>query len=836
MASENQSSPIVDHHSARSDVAVNSELVPPVNSPTSLGLGVGETRQSAASAFDFLCDFHDGRPFAITGIDVTRKGVAPTETFLPSQREEGIRWIDAAARECNIYFAVATPTERITKKIDTAHVKQINYLWVDVDPPSNTTPETFSPARAAILAHLQSPPAGVPKPTLIVDSGGGYQAFWKLETPIPIEGDFTKAEGAKLYNLQLERVFEADHTHDPARIMRLPFVTNRPNEKKQKRGQVPIVASVVEWHRERAYPLSAFTKASPKSVSIVAAGESKIIAPANVRRIANLESDPALAKVKPSVRVYIARGENPDEPGHFQSRSEALFWVCCELVRAGVPDETIFAIITDPGFRISESVIEQGSRAEKYALRQIERAKEEAVDPILRELNDRHAVICNLGSKCRVIEEVPSAAHGRTVVEPQGFDDFRNRYLNRMVNLGPKTNAKGKVVGDIEMSAGEFWLRHPQRRQFSSVVYSPNRDVPGAYNLWRGFAFEPTPGDWSLFKTHIRENICGGDNQLFAYVLGWMASAVQFPGEPGHTILVLQGQQGCGKSHFGHTFGRLFGQHYFCATSPEDVLSHFNSQLQAISFLFADEAFFAGDPRNARRLKTLATDPYLTIERKGVNKEQARNCLHVVMAGNDERIVQVDSDDRRYVVLSVLGTRANDHAYFQAIAQQMERGGYSAMLFDLLDMDLSGFNVRAKPDTAGLQKQKHLSMDPESKWVLGLLTDGIPDSAQHGQLADVAFPGQRENGTRDGLYQHARQSVPELRSVSDNRLSDVLKALGVRWTRKTDGNRVQFPPLPTMRADFDRKWGCREWPGGPDAQWGWCDELLPVYPDTEGPI
>jgi hypothetical protein len=42
---------------------------------------------------------------------------------------------------------------------------------------------------------------------------------------------------------------------------------------------------------------------------------------------------------------------------------------------------------------------------EKYALRQIERAKEEAVDPWLRKLNEQFAVIRNWSGKTRVVEE-----------------------------------------------------------------------------------------------------------------------------------------------------------------------------------------------------------------------------------------------------------------------------------------------------------------------------------------------------------------------------------------------------------------------------------------------
>jgi hypothetical protein len=40
-----------------------------------------------------------------------------------------------------------------------------------------------------------------------------------------------------------------------------------------------------------------------------------------------------------------------------------------------------------------------------------------------------------------------------------------------------------------------------------------------------------------------------------------------------------------------------------------------------------------------------------------------------------------------------------DKVYFGAIYKQMENGGYAAMLHDLLNMDLSDFDIRDVPDT-----------------------------------------------------------------------------------------------------------------------------------------
>ncbi len=75
----------------------------------------------------------------------------------------------------------------------------------------------------------------MPPPSIIVFSGGGYQAYWKLKEPLEINGDIAKAEDAKRYNMQLERIFKADSCHNIDRIMRLPGTINIPGVDKLAR-------------------------------------------------------------------------------------------------------------------------------------------------------------------------------------------------------------------------------------------------------------------------------------------------------------------------------------------------------------------------------------------------------------------------------------------------------------------------------------------------------------------------------------------------------------------------------------------------------------------------
>jgi hypothetical protein len=44
------------------------------------------------------------------------------------------------------------------------------------------------------------------------------------------------------------------------------------------------------------------------------------------------------------------------------------------------------------------------------------------------------------------------------------------------------------VIGKKTVPLADFWLSNGNRRQYQGLVFSPGRDVPGYYNLWRGFA------------------------------------------------------------------------------------------------------------------------------------------------------------------------------------------------------------------------------------------------------------------------------------------------------------------------------------------------------------
>jgi hypothetical protein len=678
-------------------------------------------------SINFLEKFHPGLPWALTAIRPDKKDIQG-RTFLPGddQRSDTKNWLKAFVEGYNIYFHVNPVVGSVAKKVRRENIAQLAWLHVDIDPrPGEELEEEKERALHLLTDKL---PPDIPPPTVIVFSGGGYQGFWRLADPLKLDGTEAEFERAKLWNKQLEIVFGGDNCHNIDRIMRLPGTINWPDAKKQKKGRKPSLATLHEFN-DNSYNLDLFKQA--KEVQVAASGQgggawgdrpaAKVEVTGNVARVQSLDELDEW-NVPDRVKIIIAQGRHPDEPKEGDnSRSAWVFDAVCNLVRCGVPDDVIFSIMTDPDWGIAESILETGSAAARYATRQIARAKEAAVNPWLTVMNDKFAVIGNIGGKCRVAEELFNERLGRHELKYQTLADLVARYESKRVEIGRDEQNK-----PITMEVGKWWRKHPQRRQYETVTFAPGKKVAeNVYNMWQGFAVDARPGDLhQSYLDHIRDNICSGNEDYYAYLLGWMARTVQQPDRPGEVAIVLRGGRGTGKSFFSNHFRRLFGRHGMQVSNSGHLVGNFNSHLEDLVLLFADEAFFAGDKKHQSILKTLVTEETLAIEAKGVDVRMTSNCIHLIMASNDEHVIPAGDDERRFFVLEVGENQKQNPSYFRKIVDDLRNGGYENLLYFLQNYDISDYEVRSVPETEALRTQKRLSMGPYEDWWYNRLMSG----------------------------------------------------------------------------------------------------------------
>jgi len=339
-----------------------------------------ELRGDSTRAIAFLGEFNPDGPWVLSAIDPA-SGRIETKPFLQGQEEDLRAWLVARDGKQNLYFQVNEAIEPRNKKASKEDMKAARWLHVDVDPRKD---HDIPAEQARILKAFQEPPEGIPKPTLITFSGGGYQAFWQLKNPYLLEGNTDRAADFERFNKTLEQAFGGDNCRNVDRIMRLPYTVNLPNELKRKKGRTAALARVVEIHKDRVYPLGDFKQAPPRAASPKNLPTHPLEIGSVIPRLealSRLDKWSVSDRIKALITVGNLRHIEGPKSGD-DSRSGWLFDCLCGLARASVPPDVIYGIITDASWAISESVIDKGRTMDSYARRQIERAIAETVEPV----------------------------------------------------------------------------------------------------------------------------------------------------------------------------------------------------------------------------------------------------------------------------------------------------------------------------------------------------------------------------------------------------------------------------------------------------------------------
>ncbi|MEQ8769223.1 MAG: DUF5906 domain-containing protein [Phycisphaerales bacterium] len=751
-------------------------------------------------SIEFLRRWAPEGPWVLTAVLVERKGIEG-RTFQAGEETQVQAWLELLGNTHNFYFHVNLTQGEVKTKASRDQIRSMDWLHVDIDPRAG---EDLNEERERALRLLREPPGDIPPATVVVFSGGGYQGFWKLAEPVPINGEETAYEDAKRFNQQLEIEFGADNCHNVDRIMRLPGTLNRPDKKKREKGRTLALAELVEWHDDRVYELSKFRQAVENQRGLESGFKPKLtnVNTGNVEPFPNGVDDPRLAQVHDFCKVVIVQGCDPEDPGRFAKkgtldeldRSDAVFYVACELVRSGCDDDTIYAVLTDPGFRISESVLEAGSRSERYALRQIERAHDAVDDDEIARINRDYFALLEGKSVTFYREE----GVGKLTPMDKGAFTFELGHRQLQVDDG-KGNTK-------LVSAVQQWLKHSRRRYYPAgfVLDPTNSHSAEQYNLWQGFSVEPVRGDWSLIRQHIDEVLAGGNAEYTDYILRWAAWSVQNPAKPARVALVFRGKEGVGKGFFGNLLVRLFGEHGLRLQSMGQLAGKFNSHLRHTCLLFADEAVLP-DSDQEGSLKGLITEPTIAIEAKGKDIVQSDNHLHVVIASNNSFVVPAGPGSRRFAMFDVPDIRKGDERYFRDLFGQAERGGLAAMLHDLLAWDLGRWHPEAaRPDTDALRDQQAQNLPPEHRAFFDCLCSGdLPVGGRTGD-GGVFVP------TADFLEMVRGQTRRD--DVTGNRVAKMLgDLLGFRKDRRSGTRGYDVPPLPEAR----EAWGAAMF------TWGW---------------
>ena len=686
----------------------------------------------------------------VTLVSIIPDGQTTTYTFERGDLSAAKSWIAERQRGGrNIYFQPNETHPGCNKKPSKQDMPAALCRFADIDPVDDQCPLADERGRLARLAeHLADDP--VLAPTAIIDSGNGIQPIWAVSREPLSPSAITRIESE---TKALENALGAGGTHNIDRLLRLPGTINFPNSKKRALGR-GLSRARLSHCGANIYTTAQGSKLSEHLAASLAGTGLVRPKPQKAGKGPTAEGeDHDLAALMNELRAAGADGISRDDhlpaelyerlhralnarkrlEHRWAGRVDDLSEAGCDSSRSGA-DMSLAGMLKVAGFsRLDAGLIlcafEHGKanndqwangalrlRAVARCIIRSHNAVPADLDPVtalIAEFNEQYMVV-NEAGKAIIHEPAHDAMLNRRYYRRITFEDLKRLYLNRRICVGEdnRGNAMFRPVADV-------WLSHPDRRQFiGGVIFDPSqRHVgPSVLNLWQGFAVQPRAGSWARLQDHIQQVICAGNREYFVFLMGWMARLVQVPAEQGEVAAVMRGGEGTGKGTLARALLRVFGQHGLAISNSKHLTGNFNGHLRDTVLLFADEAFFAGDRAHVGVLKALITEPMLTIKSKYQNAVQTPNYIHLMMASNEDWVVPASLDARRFFVLEVSAEKANDHAYFAAIFEELDAGGYEAMLHDLQHYDLTSFNPRRVPATAGLQTQRKLSLPTAEDW------------------------------------------------------------------------------------------------------------------------
>lgn len=337
--------------------------------------------------------------------------------------------IDLTGKNC--YLGIGIRKQRLSpeKRGVASDVIAIPGLWVDLDFDDGNSHrvKNLPPSLDACIAMLDDAPC---RPSLIVHSGHGLQAYWLFNEAWYFEDDLERQYAARLakgweswfQTYGKNHGWHVDSTADLARVFRIPGTFNYKTDP-------PVQARIIRETMIRYEP-SDFDDWI----------EGDIPQPAPVHNNHIPVSDVLKAATIPDrLKFLIVSG---DVIGKYPSRSEAVFAVTSGLIRAKIDDDSIISTLLNPDYRISEMPIERG---QKWVANEIARVHKKLA------MNGHHA--SSNGQSSTEIDGLQYDAKGKKVLENfynmslilenhkcwQGkirFDSFRNRPMldNNPVN------------------------------------------------------------------------------------------------------------------------------------------------------------------------------------------------------------------------------------------------------------------------------------------------------------------------------------------------------------------------------------------------------------------
>jgi putative DNA primase/helicase len=267
---------------------------------------------------------------------------------------------------------------------------------------------------------------------------------------------------------------------------------------------------------------------------------------------------------------------------------------------------------------------------------------------------------------------------------------------------------KDDVMNLLPSHGWDLLKSHPQWRvvRDHEIGFDPTEiDKAVKCNLYGGWPTQPKPGTCTALLDLLMY-LCGNEanrEEVYQWMLRWLAYPIQHPGAKMHSAIVVHGPQGTGKSRFFEAYGKIFGP-YGRVLGQEALEDKFNADwAEKKLFILADEVLARQDMFHIKnRLKGFITGDTIRVNPKNIAAHNEKNQMNIVFLSNERMPLVLENDDRRHCVIWVPPKLSDD--FFAEVNAEIEGGGIEALHHYLLNLDLKDFKPWTRPPMTGAKQ------------------------------------------------------------------------------------------------------------------------------------
>lgn len=255
-------------------------------------------------------------------------------------------------------------------------------------------------------------------------------------------------------------------------------------------------------------------------------------------------------------------------------------------------------------------------------------------------------------------------------------------------------------------------------------------------NTWRGWPLVAKQGKCDLLL-ELLQYLCSlekNSEELYQWLLCWMAYPLQNPGAKMSSAVIMHGPQGTGKSTIFQTLARIYGD-YATVLNQRGLEDKFNADwVDAKLFILAEEVVTRAEMWHIKNeLKELITGEWVRVNGKFAGAYRQRNHINAAFLSNEGQPLPLENDDRRHCVVWTPPELGQE--FYDDVREEIEDGGVEAFYHFLLQVDCSKFHAKKRPpETQAKRNLIDLSRPSEERFLIDWINGDITFNDDAGAL------------------------------------------------------------------------------------------------------